>query len=188
MRWLETCQRDWLHSASGTNYCAGKDIPLRSFAIALLMPEFQVVICYRIYAAIYRHVSRVMGILFYLLVKFVYKCDIHPKCRIGAGFLLVHGFDVVIGPDASIGEDVVVFNGVSMGKKHVGVLAAPMPRVGNRCVIGTGAKLLGDITLGDQVVVGANAVVLTDIAPGSVCVGIPARTVNHDSGSTDYPV
>lgn len=176
-QWLTTCKRDWLHSASGTNYCFGKAVPFRSFLIALLTPEFQLVIWYRIYSALYKNVSRTLGVLVYLLIKFVYKCDIHPKSTIGSGFLLVHGFDVVIGPDVLIGQDVVVFNGVNMGKKHVGVIHGEMPAVGDRCVIGTGAKLLGGIVLGGNVTVGANAVLLVDAPANSTCVGVPAKVL-----------
>jgi serine O-acetyltransferase len=180
--WLATCKRDWLHSASGTNYCLGKTAPFRSFLIALLMSEFQLVIWYRIYSALYKNVSRTLGVLVYLMIKFVYKCDIHPKSTIGSGLLLVHGFDVVIGPDVLIGRDVVVFNGVSMGKKHVGVIHAKMPTVGDRCVIGTGAKLLGGIVLGENVSVGANAVLLVDAPANSTCVGVPAKVLLESSG------
>lgn len=176
-QWFFTCKRDWLHSASGTNYCAGEAVPFRSFIIALLTPEFQLVIWYRIYSAMYKNVSRTIGILLYLFFKFIYKCDVHPKCIIGPGFLLVHGFDVVIGPDVVIGEDVVVFNGVNMGKKNVGVINGAMPNIGDRCVIGTGAKLLGEIVLGDNVMVGANAVLMTNAPENSTCVGVPAKVL-----------
>lgn len=178
-QWLTTCKRDWLHSASGTNYCVGEAVPFRSFVIALLTSEFQMVIWYRIYSAIYKNVSKTVGILIYLLIKFIYKCDIHPKCIIGSGFLLVHGFDVVIGPDVVIGQDVVVFNGVNMGKKYVGVVNGKMPIVGDRCVIGTGAKLLGGINLGKKVTVGANAVLMEDAPENSICVGVPARVLRE---------
>ncbi|MEZ0232439.1 MAG: serine O-acetyltransferase [Methylophilaceae bacterium] len=136
---------------------------------------------YRIYSAMYQNGLKVIGLLLYLFVKFIYKCDIHPKCKIGSGFLLVHGFGIVIGPDVEMGCDVVVFNGVNMGKKNVGVLYGAMPKIGSRCIIGTGSKLLGEIRLGDAVTVGANAVVLEDIPENSVCVGIPARIVKVDS-------
>lgn len=170
-----------MHSASGTNYCASEHVALRFYIIALLTPEFQLVIWYRVYSSIYKNLSKTLGILFYLFIKFIYKCDIHPKCVIGSGFLLVHGFDVVIGPDVMIGDDVVVFNGVNMGKKHVGIVQGAMPNVGDRCVIGTGAKLLGGITLGEHVVVGANAVLMIDAPENSTCVGVPAKVLpQHD--------
>ena len=92
--------------------------------------------------------------------------------------MIMHGFDLVIGPDVTIGRDVVVFNGVSMGKKHVGVLGGGMPKIGDSCVIGTGAKLLGDIVIGDRVTVGANSVVLHDVPAGKICAGIPARIIS----------
>lgn len=175
--WYSTIQRDLLHAASGTNYCQGLDLPLQSYLITFLKPEFQLVLWYRIYSSIYKCRPRIFGYLIYLFVKFVYKCDLHPKSIISSGFMVMHGFDLVIGPDVKIGRDVVVFNGVSMGKKHVGVLGGGMPQIGDACVIGTGAKLLGAITLGNGVVVGANSVVLHDVADGKICAGIPARVI-----------
>ncbi len=180
--WLSRCKQDLLHSASGTNYCAGSDVPLRAYLIALLTPEFQMVIWYRIYSAIYKSLSKTIGILIYLVIKFIYKCDLHPKATIGAGFLLVHGFDVVIGPDVFIGQNVVVFNGVNMGKKHVGVVNGAMPKIGDRCVIATGAKLIGGIVLGENVTVGANAVLMVDAPANSICVGVPAKVLPERSG------
>lgn len=176
--WYLTIQRDWLHAASGTNYCQGISLSLQSYAITLLKPEFQLVIWYRLYSLVYKFRPKIFGYIMYLFVKFIYKCDLHPRCRIGPGFMVMHGFDLVIGPDVEIGRDVVVFNGVSMGKKHVGVLGGGMPKIGDACVIGTGAKLLGSIVIGDKVIVGANSVVLHDVSSGKICAGIPARIIS----------
>lgn len=184
--WCSTLQRDILHAASGTNYCQGFQLPLQSYLITFLKPEYQLVLWYRIYSAIYKCKPRIFGYLIYLFAKFVYKCDLHPKSSIGPGFMVMHGFDLVIGPDVTIGKDVVVFNGVSMGKKHVGVLGGGMPRIGDACVIGTGAKLLGDIIIGDRVIVGANSVVLNDVPARTTCAGIPARIIG-DSAALAEP-
>lgn len=179
--WFRTVKRDWIHRASGTSYYRGYDLPTRAYVFALLKSEFQLVIFYRIYSAIYRTRLRVVGLLIYFIVKFLYKCDIHPKSKIGPGLFVAHGFDIVIGSSVELGMDTVVFNGVNMGKKYVGVAGGAMPKLGNCCVVGTGAKLLGNITLGDRVVVGANAVVLQDIPSDAVCAGIPAKVIKLDA-------
>jgi serine O-acetyltransferase len=176
--WLCMVKQDVIHAASGTNYCQGFKLPLQSYLITFLKPEYQLVLWYRIYSAIYKCKPKILGYLIYLFIKLVYKCDLHPKSVIGPGFMVMHGFDLVIGPDVTIGSDVVVFNGVSMGKKHVGVLGGDMPKIGNACVIGTGAKLLGGIVIGDKVIVGANSVVLHDVPSGKICAGIPARIIS----------
>jgi serine O-acetyltransferase len=187
--WLKVVRRDLLHAASGTNYCQGLNLSFQSYLITLLKPEYQLVFLYRIYSEIYKHKPKIIGYLLYLFVKFIYKCDLHPKSVIGPGFMVMHGFDLVVGPDVRIGRDVVVFNGVNMGKKHVGVLGGGMPQIGDACVIGTGAKLLGPITLGKGVVVGANSVVLHDVADGKICVGIPARVIGdvQDESKSERP-
>jgi serine O-acetyltransferase len=119
----------------------------------------------------------------YLITKFLYKSDLYPRARIGSGLLLVHGFDVVVGADAVLGKDVVIFNGVSVGKKNVGVVSAGMPKIGDDCVLGTGAKILGPIQIGDSVTIGANSVVIKNVASHSVCAGNPAKVLTNKSDS-----
>lgn len=100
--------------------------------------------------------------------------EIHPAAVIGSGLMIDHGMGVVIGETAVIGRDVTLFQGVTLGgvstqqkKRH--------PTLGDRVVIGAGAKVLGDIHLGNDVKIGANAVVLSDIPNGATAVGIPAK-------------
>lgn len=184
-RWCAIVRRDWLHSASGTRYCIKGPVSWKAYAYALLTSEFQAVFFYRIYSAFYHAGWRLPGLFIYLIVKFLYKCDIYPKSRIGEGFLLVHAFDIVVGADVELGSDVVIFNGVSLGKKHSGVMGAGMPKVGNGCLLGSGAKILGAIVIGDNVTVGANAVVLSDVPDQAVCVGNPARVILKSEGQPE---
>ena len=100
--------------------------------------------------------------------------EIHPAARLGRRLFIDHGMGVVIGETAEVGDDVVMFHGttlggvsMSRGKRH--------PTVGDRVVIGAGAKVLGPVTIGDDAKVGANAVVVKDVPPGAVAVGVPAR-------------
>lgn len=99
--------------------------------------------------------------------------EIHPGAQLGRRLFIDHGMGVVIGETAEVGEDVVIFHGTTLGgtsmdpgKRH--------PTVGNRVTIGSGAKVLGPITIGDDVGIGANAVVVKDVPADNVAVGIPA--------------
>lgn len=102
--------------------------------------------------------------------------EIHPGAKIGSEFFIDHGGGVVIGETAEIGNNVTIYQGVVLGgtttkqiKRH--------PTLGNNIVVGTGAKLLGPITIGDNVKIGANSVVIKDVPPNSVVVGVPGRMI-----------
>ncbi len=108
--------------------------------------------------------------------RFFTGIEIHPAAKIGKSFFIDHGMGVVIGETTEIGENVVIFQGVTLGgtgkergKRH--------PTLGNHVVVGTGAKILGAITIGDHVKIGANAVVLKSVPPHSTVVGVPGRVV-----------
>ena len=108
------------------------------------------------------------------LARQVTGIEIHPGATIGRRFFIDHGMGVVIGETAEVGEDVVMFHGstlggtsMSKGKRH--------PTVGDRVLIGAGAKVLGPITIGDDAKVGSNAVVVRDVQPGYVAVGVAAK-------------
>lgn len=110
------------------------------------------------------------------LCRFFTGIEIHPGATIGRGFFIDHGMGVVIGETSEIGDNVTLFQGVTLGgtgkergKRH--------PTIGNNVVIGTGAKILGAIRIGDHVRIGANSVVLQDVPPYSTVVGIPGRVV-----------
>ncbi len=107
------------------------------------------------------------------LTRFFTGIEIHPGAQIGRRLFIDHGMGVVIGETAVIGNDVLIYHGVTLGgtghdsgKRH--------PTVGDRVVIGAGAKLLGNITLGDDCAVGSNAVVVSSAPPWSTLTGIPA--------------
>jgi serine O-acetyltransferase len=106
--------------------------------------------------------------------------EIHPGAKIGSDFFIDHGAGVVIGETAEIGNNVTIYAGVVLGgtllervKRH--------PTLGDNVVVGTGAKILGPITIGDNVRVGANSVVVNDVPANCVVVGIPGKIV-HKKG------
>ena len=111
--------------------------------------------------------------------RFLSGIEIHPGATIGRRFFIDHGMGVVIGETAEIGDDVMLYHGVTLGgvstkkvKRH--------PTVGDRVLIGAGAKLLGPIEVGDGSRIGANAVVTSSAPAGSVLVGIPAKNRARD--------
>jgi serine O-acetyltransferase len=95
------------------------------------------------------------------------------EVKVGRRLIIEHGFDIVVSGDAVLGDDVVLRNGVTIGLRHTAVRGSPV--IGNRVDIGAGAKLLGPITIGDDVAIGANAVVIKDVPAGYLAVGVPAR-------------
>lgn len=105
--------------------------------------------------------------------------EIHPGAKFGKRVFIDHGKGVVIGETSEIGDDVVIYQGVTLGgtstkkvKRH--------PTLGNNIVVGCGAKILGNVKIGDNCQVGANSVVIKDVPPNSTVVGIPARIVIHE--------
>lgn len=102
--------------------------------------------------------------------------EIAPGATFGEGFRIHHSDGIVVSPDVVGGNDVHLYQQVTLGESWGDKMGAP--KLGNRVVIFAGAKVLGDISIGDGARVGANAVVLEDVPPEAVVVGIPARVVS----------
>lgn len=99
--------------------------------------------------------------------------EIHPGATIGRRFFIDHGMGVVIGETAEIGDDVMLYHGVTLGGRSLEI-GKRHPTMGNRVIVGAGAKVLGPITIGDDSAIGANAVVTHDVPADSIATGIPA--------------
>jgi serine O-acetyltransferase len=108
----------------------------------------------------------------------VFGVDIHPAARVGQGILIDHGTSVVIGETAVVGDEVSILHEVTLGGtgKQTG---DRHPKVGHGVLIGAGAKILGNISIGEGAKIAANSVVLKDVPPHSTAAGIPARIVGH---------
>ncbi len=141
--------------------------------IALLYPGPKAVMFHRLAHFLYQ--NRLY--FFARLVAEISRCltgiEIHPGAQIGQRLVIDHGVGVVIGETAIIGNDCIIFHGVTLGgtkfdpiKRH--------PTVGDRVLIGTGAKILGPITLGHDAKIGANAVVMKDVPAHTVVVSAPS--------------
>ena len=111
--------------------------------------------------------------------------EIHPGAAVGRRLVIDHGMGVVVGETTEIGDDVLLYQGVTLGgtgkdqgKRH--------PTIGNNVLIGSGAKVLGPFTVGDNSRIASNAVVLSEVPPDSTAVGVPARVVRMAGEKVDY--
>lgn len=156
--------------------------PLEVF---LLYPGVKATLAYRRANWFFRH-----------NMKFIAQCisqharrrtgiEIHPGATIGRRFVIDHGMGIVIGETAEIGDDVLIYQGVTLGgtgkdtgKRH--------PTIGNNVLIGSGAKILGPFKVGDNSRIAAGAVVLSEIPPESTAVGVPARVVRVAGQKVNY--
>ena len=123
--------------------------------------------------------------------RFLTGIEIHPAAKIGKNFFIDHGMGVVIGETSEIGDNVTIYHMVTLGgispsinsdnqrqvKRH--------PTLKDNVVIGSGAQVLGPLTVGENAKIGANAVVTKDVPANAVMVGIPAKNVNKDGPKTD---
>ena len=163
------------------NAVRDRDPAARSFLeVLLLYPGVKAIINYRI-------AHRLYACKFYFLADWISTrtrkktgIEIHPAAKIGHGVFIDHGMGVVIGETAVVGDNCTIYQGVTLGgtgkdkgKRH--------PTIGNNVTIGSGAKVLGPFSVGDNSKIAANAVVLNEIPPNSTCVGVPAHIVKRDN-------
>lgn len=158
------------------NLIRDKDPAINNIFEVLLYPSFRVLLYYKI--AHYFYLRKHFFIARYISEKAKRKTgiEIHPGAVIGKRLFIDHGIGVVIGETAIIGDDVTIYHGVTLGgtgkekgKRH--------PTIGNSVIIGSGAKVLGNIEIGDFVKIGANAVILSSIQKNCTVVGIPGKIV-----------
>ena len=145
--------------------------------IVLCYPGFHAILMHRVAHGMYRRGWYLLARIVSAFSRQFTGIEIHPGARIGRRFFIDHGMGVVIGETAEIGDDVLLYQGVTLGgtgaqkgKRH--------PTLGNHVVVGGGAKVLGNITLGDYVKVGAGSVVVRSVPEHSTVVGIPGRVVH----------
>lgn len=145
-----------------------------------MYPSFKALLYYKISHYFYEKNHKIIARYISEKAKRKTGIEIHPGAVIGDGLFIDHGSGVVIGETAVIGNDVVMFHGVTLGgtgkekgKRH--------PTVGNNVFIGSGAKVLGNITIGNNVKIGANAVVLKNVPDNTTVVGVPGKIVKKIS-------
>lgn len=137
--------------------------------IALLYPGPKALFGHRIAHALYKRRCYFLARAVAEFFRAWTGIEIHPGATLGRRLVIDHGMGVVIGETAVVGDDCIIFHGVTLG----GIKFDPVkrhPTIGNKVFIGTGAKVLGPITLGEGCRIGANAVVTKDVEPGAVVV------------------
>jgi serine O-acetyltransferase len=146
----------------------------------LLWPGLWVMVVYHFGCWRYRIAWRWLRMPFSLVYKVAFALvnaltgtELPCEARVGRRLRIDHSQGIVVSGDASLGDDVILRNGVTIGLRWTELRGSPV--IGDRVDIGAGAKILGPIRIGDDSVIGANAVVLTDVPPCSIAVGIPAK-------------
>lgn len=157
-----------------------------SLSIAVIYSGLHAVWMHRGAHALWRRGGRFLPRLLSQIARFLTGIEIHPGARLGRRLFIDHGMGVVIGETAVVGDDVTIYHGVTLGgtghstgKRH--------PTIGNRVTIGAGAKLLGNIELGDDCAVGSNAVVVHSAPAWTTLVGIPAQGRPRRGGPQTAP-
>ncbi|MCH5155430.1 MAG: serine O-acetyltransferase [Clostridiales bacterium] len=142
-------------------------------------------VMYRLFHFFYVHRYFITARILSVITRFFTGIEIHPAAKIGYGVFIDHGMGVVIGETAEVGNNVVIYQGVTLGgtgkdtgKRH--------PTVLDNVMISSGAKVLGPITVGQGAKIGAGAVVLKDVPQNATVVGVPARVVRLNGKRVAY--
>ncbi len=146
--------------------------------VILCYPGLHAIVAYRFAHRLYKwNIPLIPRVISYL-TRIITGIEIHPGARIGRRFFIDHGEGVVIGATTIVGDDVLIYQQVTLGgtgkeqgKRH--------PTLGNNVIVGAGAKVLGNITIGDYVRIGAGSVVIEDVPEYSTVVGVPGRVVHR---------
>jgi serine O-acetyltransferase len=146
------------------------------FEVLLCYPGLHAVWAHHISQWLWQHDLRFLARFNSQVFRFFTGIEIHPAAEIGRRFFIDHGMGVVIGETAIVGDDVTLYQGVTLGgtgkeqgKRH--------PTIGANVVIGTGARVLGNIRVGENCRIGANSVVLRSVPDNSTVVGVPGHIV-----------
>ena len=158
-----------------------KDPAINSkFELFFNYPGVWAIVFYRISNSLYKKEFKRLARFIMAISQFITNIDIHPASKIGKNVFIDHGVGVVIGETAIIEDDVTIYQGVTLGgvslnkgKRH--------PTIKKNVIIGAGAKVLGNITIGEGSKIGANSVVIKDAPPHSTIVGIPGKIINRQN-------
>ena len=160
-----------------------KDPAARStIEVFFCYPGVYALLMHRVSHFLWRHSFKLLARINSTLARFLTGIEIHPGAQIGRRVFIDHGMGIVIGETTIVGDDVLLYQGVILGgtttqktKRH--------PTVEKGVVIGSGAKVMGNITIGEYSKIGTGAVVLNDVPPESTCVGVPGRIVKSKNKS-----
>ncbi|MGV1037431.1 MAG: serine O-acetyltransferase [Candidatus Nanopelagicales bacterium] len=160
-----------------------------AWEVAVLYPGVHAIVAHRASHWMWRHGAKFPARALSQVSRFATGVEIHPGAEIGDRLFIDHAAGVVIGETAVVGDDVTLFHGVTLGGMS-SVAEKRHPNVGDGVTIGTGAKVLGPIDVGDGSRIGANAVLLRSVPPESVVVGVPGQVIashGHRVAVADRP-
>ncbi|HEX6121095.1 MAG TPA: serine O-acetyltransferase [Dongiaceae bacterium] len=170
------------HFAEDIDSIIARDPAARSrLEVALTYPGFHAVLAHRLSHALWVRGWRVLARVISQAARWITGIEIHPGATIGRRLFIDHGMGVVVGETAEIGDDVTMYQDITLGGTSPSVNSLAQvnkkrhPTLRDRVIVGAGAQVLGAITVGHGAKVGANAVVVTDVPPGALMVGIPAK-------------
>ena len=142
--------------------------------VILLYPGYHAILFHRVSHVLYKAHLYFLARLISQISRTLTGIEIHPGAQIGKRLFIDHGMGVVIGETAIIGDDCLIYHQVTLGgmsakdeKRH--------PTLGNNVMVGTGAKVLGNIHIGDNVKIGANCIVIKDVEAGKTIIGVPGE-------------
>lgn len=159
-----------------------KDPAIKSSLEVILYSSFWAILFHRAAHFLYERKLFFIARFVSQFSRWLTGIEIHPGAKIGKGLFIDHGMGVVIGETCEIGDNVMIYQGVTLGgtgkdsgKRH--------PTIGNNVMIGTGAKVLGPFKVGDNVRIGAGSVVLQEVPPYTTVVGVPAKETRKFTSS-----
>lgn len=159
--------------------------------VALCYPALHAILVYRLSNYMWLRGWRLLPRFISQMARWLTGIEIHPGATIGHGFFIDHGMGVVIGETAEIGENVTLYHDVTLGgvspaeNSHEQRCTKRHPTLQDNVIVGSGAQILGPITVGENARVGANAVVIKDVPSRATVVGIPAKVVSRASRAQD---
>tara|TARA_A100001011_G_scaffold398920_1_gene505198 strand:+ start:1943 stop:2611 length:669 start_codon:yes stop_codon:yes gene_type:complete len=163
-----------------------------TLTIIITYPIFNVMINYYIASFLWKNNFHFTSRFIMHLARFFTGIEIHPGAKIGKRFFIDHGMGVVIGETAEIGNDVTIYHGVTLGGTHPAVDSIKQrgekrhPTLEDNVIVGSGAQILGPITVGSNSRVGANSVVIKSVKPNTSVVGIPAHKVEINEKISNF--
>lgn len=160
-----------------------KDPAMRStIEVFFCYPGFYAILFHRLSHYLWNHSLKFLARVLSTISRFLTGIEIHPGAQLGKRVFIDHGMGIVVGETAIVGDDVLIYQGVVLGgtttnkgKRH--------PTVEKGVIIGAGAKVMGNITIGEYAKIGTGAVVLKDVPSDSTCVGVPGRIVKRNGVS-----
>ncbi|ERJ12561.1 serine O-acetyltransferase EpsC [Haloplasma contractile] len=146
----------------------------------LLYPGIYALFFHRIAHFLYKIKFYFLARLISTISRFLTAIEIHPGARVGKGVFIDHGMGVVIGEESIIGNNCLIYQGVTIGGSGKGGIKRRHPIIGDNVIIGSGAKVLGEIEISNHVVIGANSVVVKNVEPHVTVAGVPAKVINQN--------